>query len=100
MLPKSRQEEADDAGEDETPIGGNASDLHEGDGAGFASARPLNRKAIKKIAGRANTKVRLEKAKEQGLNLGMAGGSPATPADAGAVTETVKRPKIEGEASA
>ncbi|KAG8887471.1 tRNA (guanine-N(7)-)-methyltransferase non-catalytic subunit trm82 [Tulasnella sp. 332] len=94
MLPKSRQEEADDAG-DETLI--DRQELDETHGELSAPAKPPNRKAIKKIAGRANTKVRLEKAKEQGLTLGV--GSPAVPADA-TIPETVKRPRIEGEAGA
>ncbi|KAG9012180.1 tRNA (guanine-N(7)-)-methyltransferase non-catalytic subunit trm82 [Tulasnella sp. JGI-2019a] len=92
MLPKSRQEEADDAGE-ETPIGN--SDMQE-DEEGSAPAKPLNRKAIKKIAGRANTKVRLEKAKEQGLVL-VPGASSIAPVGGGTVAESSKRPRIDGE---
>jgi len=62
MLPKSREEEADDAGENP---GAEGSPVPQ-EGAADEAAVP-NRKAVKKIAGRAQTKERLNKAKGLGL---------------------------------
>lgn len=103
MLPKSREEEAEDAGADH-PEGERASPVQpsETEDRSTEGGKSTNRKAIKKIAGRADTKERLTKAKEQGIGAGLTAlGSIADTSgsgpSAGEVSVAAKRAKVEDE---
>jgi len=96
MLPKSREEEADDAGGEHGRAAAASSvgtPIEEDEG----ESKALNRKSTNKIVGRANTKERLNMIKEQGLDLPApkVADSISSENGSGAEVVPVKRPKVD-----